>query len=60
MKEILEEIAMANALNDKICKDTENSQEVTDIELRNVEQIQSKPEKKVPREDVYSEKKETK
>ena len=56
MKEILEEIAMANALNDKICKDTENSQEVTDIELRNVQQIQSKPEKQVPTEDVYSEK----
>ena len=60
MKEILEEIAMANALNDKICKDTENTQGVTDIELRNFQPIQSKPEEEVPTEDAYSEKKETK
>ena len=58
VKEILEELAIAKTFHDQIFEDTENVQKVMEIELRNNQQGQLKPELeiKVPiEEDVNSE-----
>lgn len=58
VKEILEELAIAKTFHDQIFEDRENIQKVTEIELRNNQQSQLKPELeiKIPiEEDVNSE-----